>query len=237
LSITPIDWPGSTRLWRVDLDAAPVAAACLSEAELARAQRFAFERDRRRYVAAHVALRQLLAAASGIDPAALAFSAAAFGKPALVGPAAGLHFNLSHSQSQALVAIDARCPVGIDIELVRDLPDAQQLAATCFTPDELEALQRQPATARERAFLVGWTRKEACLKALGLGLSAEPRTLEVGLEPADGSAEYLLDGYIHTLNVSAIPLGSEALGALAVETSRRLGPPVTAGQATLASLP
>lgn len=237
MSITPVSWPGTSRLWQVELDAAPApgAAACLSEAEWARARRFAFQRDRDRFIAAHAALRQVLAAQSGIHPALLDFAEGAFGKPALDG-VAGPHFNLSHSQSLALIAVDAQSVVGIDIELPRAISDMHQLAASCFTPNELRAMQALPAGERERAFFNGWTRKEACVKALGLGLSADLQSLEVGLDERERTVEYAGDGTLHTLRVLSVPLAGGAVGALAIETSRVRHPVSPARPATLETL-
>ncbi len=218
MSITPIPCPWPCLLWQVDLDAAPApaAVACLSKAESARAHRFVFERDRDRFIAAHAALRQILSAQTGIPAAQLDFVNGDFGKPALDGHA-GLHFNLSHSQSLAVIAIshNADAEVGIDIELARPMPDAQALAATCFTAQEIRALKALPPARRDRAFLIGWTRKEACLKALGLGLSVDLQTLHVGLETTECAVQYPVDERRPSLRVVSIPLANDALEAVA----------------------
>lgn len=224
MPITPIPCPWSCLLWQVDLDATPAASAVasLSEAERARAGRFVFARDRDRFIAAHAALRQVLAAQTGIPGAQLDFISGEFGKPALAGPA-GLYFNLSHSQGQALIAVSRDAEVGIDIELARPMPDAEALAATCFTPDEVRALKALPPARRDRDFLIGWTRKEACLKALGLGLSIDLQTLHVGLEISECAVKYPFDTGGPTLRVTSIPLAgdaAEAVAALALATAR-----------------
>ena len=194
MSITPLASTGGCRLWRVDLDVLPAveATACLSDDEWARAFRFVFVRDRQRYIAAHAALRALLAAHTGQGGAFLEFEVGAFGKPALVEPAAA-RFNLSHSQSVALIAIDdgaAPAEIGVDVELLRPMPDAEALAEHYFSPAERRELAALPAAGRDRAFLACWTRKEACLKASGLGLSVDTRSFEAGL--AEEPREVLL---------------------------------------------
>lgn len=84
----------------------------------------------------------------------------------------------------ALVAVARDGDVGVDVELQRPVPDALRLAASNFTPREQRELRETPAgSARERAFLYGWTRKEACLKALGSGLSIDPAGFDAGLAP------------------------------------------------------
>ncbi|MGO4393369.1 4'-phosphopantetheinyl transferase superfamily protein [Variovorax sp. M-6] len=227
MSITPLPCPGPCLLWRVDLDTAPapVDVACLSEAEWERARRFVFRRDRERFIAAHAALRRILSIRTGSSAALLDFDLGSFGKPSLAGHA-GLHFNLSHSQSEALIAVNEASEVGVDIEVLRPMSDAQELAATCFTPNEIRTLQGLPADARERAFLVGWTRKEACLKALGLGLSVNLQALEVGLESVESEIKYADAGCTRRLIVRPIPLGSDAVGALAIDTTRLHLPPL-----------
>lgn len=224
MSIVPIPCPWPCLLWQVDLDAAPTpsAAACLSEAEFARARRFVFARDRERFIAAHAALRQVLSAQTGIPAAQLDFVTGEFGKPALAAPA-GLHFNLSHSQGQALIAVSREAEVGVDIELARPMPDAEALAATCFTPDEILALKALPTARRDRDFLIGWTRKEACLKALGLGLSIDLQTLHVGLEVSECAVKCPFDTGGPMLRVTSIPLpgdAAEAVAALALATAQ-----------------
>lgn len=182
MTITQLPSSAHCRLWQVDLDAtpAPQAVASLSEAEWERARRFVFRRDRNRFVAAHAALRETLAAQCGTPASLLEFQHGAFGKPTLVEHAQ-LRFNLSHSQSVALIAVCDEAEVGVDVELLRPMPDAEALAASYFTEAERHALAQLEPSARDRAFLACWTRKEACLKATGMGLSVDTRSFDVGV--------------------------------------------------------
>ena len=176
--------PSATDLaiWQIDLDAALTygIAAVLSTEERSRAGRFVLDRNRRHFVAAHVALRQILAAHTGTDAGNLKFRVGSFGKPTLVHPE-GVHFNLSHSQGTALVAVGAGSQLGVDVELIRPLRDALTLAEDHFTEAECKALRALSARARDQAFLTCWTRKEACLKALGVGLQLPARSFEAGV--------------------------------------------------------
>ena len=206
------------QLWRADLDSAPTpaAVACLSDDEWERARRFVFARDRHRFVAAHAALRSTLAQQTGIPGALLDFTLGAFGKPVLVEPA-GLHFNLSHSQSVALIAISDGAEIGVDVELLRPMPDAAALAADHFTAAEQRALASLPPERRDRAFLVCWTRKEACLKAVGTGLGIDTRSFEAGLdEDADAREVRLpLEGRVARLALHAFDGGEGVVCAIA----------------------
>jgi 4'-phosphopantetheinyl transferase len=166
----------------VALDHLPAAdeIGLLSADERAKAARFVFERDRRRYLAAHVALRRALAECVGRAPADLRFVTGAFGKPSLVDDA-GWSFSLSHSGDVAVIALAQQGPIGVDLELQRDVPDALALAALNFTPSECEQLRALSGPERGAAFLQCWTRKEACLKAIGSGLSIPAGAFETGL--------------------------------------------------------
>ncbi len=184
--LPPQAWPRErdVHVWAIDLNA-PAAAPvqCLDEREIERARRFVHADDARRYQRAHVALRAIVGAYLGCEPARLAFAEQAQGKPCLIGPRTGLHFNLSHSKDLALLALGAADELGVDVEAVRaDLPGVD-LAAAVLDARELEQLAERPDGAQAEPFVTCWTRKEACLKAVGLGLSLEPRSLHAGLEP------------------------------------------------------
>jgi 4'-phosphopantetheinyl transferase len=172
-------------LWSIDLDQHldPIARTSLSADEQARARRFRFARDRYRFEVGRVAVRELLALQLGCAPSAVALSSAGQGKPVLADAALGLHFNLSHSAGVGLVAITRAAVVGVDVEQRRDVSDAGLLAREHFTVDELAEFETLPAADRGAAFLRGWTRKEACLKAWATGLGLSARCIETGLGP------------------------------------------------------
>ena len=82
-----------------------------------------------------------------------------------------MEFNLSHSGDAVLVGVSLHSPLGVDIELVRDVPDFLTIAKRHFAPSEVEELLRLAPEQRREGFYVTWTRKEAFVKALGLGFS------------------------------------------------------------------
>ncbi len=184
--LAPQSWPQGrdVHVWAIDLNATAAASAqCLDEREIERVRRFVHADDARRYQRAHVALRAIVGAYLGCEPARAVFVEQAHGKPRLIAPRAGLHFNLSHSKDLALLALGAADELGVDVEAVRaDLPGAD-LAAAVLDAREFAQLAELPEGAQAEPFVSCWTRKEACLKAVGLGLNLEPRTLHVGLEP------------------------------------------------------
>ena len=166
--------PNEVHVWVADLEPAPGEAArrmaATSDVERERASRFRRREDADRYLSAHGVLRLILADYLACGPLALRFSTRANGKPDLED--GRLAFNLSHSGALALIAVARRRQVGIDVELVRPVPDLQSLAVRVCTPEELQTLATLAEPHRERAFFAMWTRKEALAKATGEGIGA-----------------------------------------------------------------
>ena len=185
---------GAIDVWYVDLavDAGTAArlAASLAEDERARAARFRFERDARRFVVARSALRAVLGGYLGVAPGGLAFSYGAHGKPMLGADHTALDFNVSHSGEVAVIAAGWRRAVGVDVEQWRPLPDLAALAARVFAPSELTALGALAEAERPAAFFRCWTRKEAFIKATGRGLTQPLDGFAVSLA-ADEPARFL----------------------------------------------
>ena len=163
----------------------------LSADELQRANRFRFARDRDRYVIGRAWLRRVLAAYLRQAPADLVITYGPQGKPQLAVPAAAaITFNASGSLGRALLAVSTVRQIGVDIELVRAIKDAPALAKRHFSADESRALQSlQPdavsAQLMSRSFLIAWTRKEAVVKALGIGLNDQLSGVQTGIELHD----------------------------------------------------
>ncbi|MEA2626058.1 MAG: 4-phosphopantetheinyl transferase [Candidatus Binatota bacterium] len=169
--------PGEVHLWRAPLDLGPAGVrrleGVLAPEERARAERFRFAIDRDRYVAARGQLRTILAAYLRRHPERLRFEQGAQGKPALAAEdeRAGLRFNLAHSDAVAVFAVTRVGAVGVDVELVRaDLP-FDEMAERFLPPRDCDAIRGLLGTTRAEAFAACWTRKEAYLKASGVGLA------------------------------------------------------------------
>lgn len=172
--------PSDAEVWVVDLDdyARRVTLDELSPDDRSRAKQMSFAQHARRWLAGRHALRTVLAWRLGCAPRDLMIEADANGKPHLVCDGAPA-FNVSRSERVCLIAISSGEPLGIDIERIRNMTDARQLTRTCFT--ERERREWSSAFTRsDAAFLACWTRKEACLKALGVGLSMSPANVDAG---------------------------------------------------------
>ncbi|TPG24357.1 4'-phosphopantetheinyl transferase superfamily protein [Variovorax ginsengisoli] len=204
-------------LWRFPLDQyLPAAAiATLSADEVARARRFVFEADRHRFMAARAALRQLIGQRTGTSPAALRFATGRFGKPALATHD-GLQFNLSHSGATGVLAMSTRIALGVDVEVVRPVPDADSLAAAYFAPAERAAIAACSANTRDTAFLRCWTRKEACLKAIGIGLNLATAGFDVGADADTRRVEIATADGIQRLWLRDVDAGDGLVVSLAL---------------------
>lgn len=164
-------WCADIDAWFRESGAGPDQASILSEPERARAARLRGDTHRRRWLASHVALRHALATALDAPPESLEFAVGEHGKPRLAGRHAGmLEFSLSHSGGLALIAVSTTTPVGVDVELVESMNDLDAVAQRHFAPEESQTLGRLDGDARLDAFYRIWTRKEAYLKATGMGL-------------------------------------------------------------------
>jgi 4'-phosphopantetheinyl transferase len=157
----------------------------LSLEEKARADRFHFVNDRNRFVAARGLLRELLGRYLQQAPASLEFSYGLHGKPSLSGENAssGLCFNLSHSSGLAVYAIARERNLGIDVEHVRPESAGEDIARRYFSAREVSDLRMLPPEAKVDGFFHCWTRKEAYLKATGMGLQIPLDSFSVSLLP------------------------------------------------------
>ncbi|MBL8699049.1 MAG: 4'-phosphopantetheinyl transferase superfamily protein [Alphaproteobacteria bacterium] len=215
--------PDRVDIWHAGLDAhcEPVPGI-LSTAEHARAERFATDLLRRRFRARRAALRRLLARYLETDPAALVFDAGPWGKPVLVAPstAAGLAFNLSHSDNRMVCAVSAQRRIGVDIERPRAGFDLAALARRHFSSREIASWTALDPADRGRGFLACWTRKEAYIKAIGLGLSMPLDSFSVSLAPGEAAALLAVEGSpgeAARWRLAEFVAGEGVVGAIAVE--------------------
>lgn len=218
--------PGHVDVWATALDRPPATlerlGRLLTDDETARAKRFVFARDRRRFVVARGVLRELLGAYLGRAPGAIRFVYGAAGKPALAPPldAAGLEFNVSHSDEIALYAVGLYRPVGADVEQVRALDDLEALAERNFSRAERRALFALPLTQRLAGFFACWTRKEAFIKALGEGLSHPLDAFTVSLAPGEPARFVEIGGEAgdaERWTLAAVEVGADYHAAVAVD--------------------
>jgi 4'-phosphopantetheinyl transferase len=177
---------------RLDLPAAELEQLhrVLSPDEQQKAARFHFEKDRQHYTVGRGFLRTILGRYLTLGPGDLRFSYNSFGKPNLAWNCGNppLRFNLAHSHGMALFAFNRRRELGIDLESIRPDRATEEIAERFFAVAEVAALRSLPLEARVRAFFDCWTRKEAFIKARGMGLSLQLDKFAVTLRPGEDPA-------------------------------------------------
>lgn len=196
----------------------------LSADERTRWQRFARPEDRARFLTTRALLRTVLAEYQQVAPEALEFHQDAFGKPHVVtlSQRPAVHFNLSHTQGMAVLAVCREAEVGVDVEDERRTVRAEELTRRYFAEEELQTLQSLPEAERRAHFIRLWTLKEAYVKALGMGLRV----------PLDGFAFDLTEAAVSFIRREG--KGAEqplALESLQVASHFRVGLAVATNQA------
>ncbi|QOG22575.1 MULTISPECIES: 4'-phosphopantetheinyl transferase family protein [Bradyrhizobium] len=156
----------------VEPDTIRRTGACLNDEERRRAQRLRLEQDRRRFIVTRGQLRRVLASKLGISPSDVELEYGRLGKPHLSHrmPARDLHFSVSRSADVAVIALSTRQEIGVDIEAILPVPEADEIAALCLSASEYESYTALGPEDRLEDFLRHWTRLEAISKALGCGL-------------------------------------------------------------------
>jgi 4'-phosphopantetheinyl transferase len=176
LSSPPPLLRGEVHFWRVlvpETEGIPAHwAGLLTAEERASAARKRIPLDARRTLTSRACLRLLLARYLAVRPDAIAFTANATGKPRIAAPAVAptLEFNVSHSGAWVVFAFARGLPLGVDVECHREL-EFSELVNSFFSPEERATWATIPSADHLGAFFSAWTRKEAYLKAIGVGLS------------------------------------------------------------------
>ena len=150
----------------------------LDPVELDRMHRFRFETDRERFVLGHGLLRTLLGGYLKRDASLIRMARGPFGKPFLERK--DLRFNLSDTKDAVIIAFATNMELGADIETMTREVDHLAVSEHYFTMPEVRNIQE--AAEPKRRFLELWTRKEAVLKASGVGIMEDLRVLRVDAE-------------------------------------------------------
>ncbi len=173
-------------VWRIRLDTLDLEESrrILGPDEHERFARFFRQRDGASFAVCRAALRKILARYLDRDPAELRFTYNAYGKPDLAPEfSEAIHFNLSHSAGLALCVVARDPEVGIDVETLSRERSAGSIAKRFFSAHEVAALMALEPGQRTAGFFNCWTRKEAYVKARGLGLSFSLDRFDVSLAP------------------------------------------------------
>jgi 4'-phosphopantetheinyl transferase len=157
----------------VPRDRLPDFRQLLSPEELARHDRFVFEKDRNLFLIARAHLRNVLSQYADVSPDAWQFRSSPLGRPEIANTSYGppIHFNLSHTRGLVASVVSGLAEIGIDAEHCDRLLDHQRLARSTFSRQEADAIERASETDRPLLFFQLWTLKEAYSKARGRGMS------------------------------------------------------------------
>ncbi len=189
---------GEAHIWCTSLDQ-PLSTyfelkSFLSVDEQVKAARFRNEQSRRQYVLGRGLLRKLLSGYLREHPTEITFVYGDHGKPVLFHPVKreDVRFNISHSGELVLLGFAHGSDIGVDVEQMRPVPEADVIAERFFSPSEAAAVAAADSNKRD-VFFETWTRKEAALKCSGVGIAdassgRNPQATIYELKPAPGYA-------------------------------------------------
>lgn len=152
----------------------------LSEGERSRIDWFTFPQVQKNYIISQGVLRSILAGYLNIEPLQVQLSKHVKGKPFVTNDSS-LFFNLSNSGKKAVFSFSRDNEVGIDLEMIRALPDLEELIQKNFSQKEIDYISKVSEEKLKRFFLF-WTIKESYLKAIGEGMRLTPDNLEFSIE-------------------------------------------------------
>ncbi len=147
----------------------------VTKREYAASKRYLHAIDAVRHLTGRAIVRCALTAALD-EPFCNDFSYTPYGKP--FAPECDIHFSISHSGNMLWVALCRGAQVGIDVEQERPIPNLTELAEILHSGEYQELMFAQESS-RLSTFYRCWTRKEAVLKAIGVGLSASLNSFQV----------------------------------------------------------
>lgn len=168
-------------IWRTDLDVHPrrrhELARLLVDDDLRRSRRFRSVLDRERFVVRRAFLRAVLGRYLEREPRSVEIDRPAGRKPVSRADP-WLQFSLSASGPVAVLAV-ADTVVGVDVEILRGDADVESIAQRWLSAREQASIEGLGGWDRRRAVFACLTRKEAVLKAAGVGFAVSPDRIEV----------------------------------------------------------
>jgi len=180
--------PNQIHIWRMFLnqptEKTQQLSQILSPEENNKANRFYFEKDRHKFILSRGTLRTILSQYLNFPPQNLKFTYSKQGKPTLLTETP-IYFNLSHSHEITLYAITLNREIGIDLEFLRPITEAENIVKNYFSNKESALFNTISSDQKPEAFFNAWTRKEAYLKATGQGLSQPLKEVEVNFTPGE----------------------------------------------------
>lgn len=196
-------------LWMIDVSSdeviLKVLTGTLNADEKIRSQKFVFENDRKQYITAHGALRQILGCYLSVNPAKIQFRKTNNHKPFISYPFTNIKFNITHSENKILIAISI-AEIGVDIELIKPFFEFKEVINSYFSKKERSIIVN--SINPSEIFYKLWTRKEAVLKASGIGISDYLNEIEVS------ESENLSAYFNYDLSVDSFKINNEFIASI-----------------------
>lgn len=155
----------------------------LDAEERARLTALRDEHARARFITQHLLVRRVLGNRLGLDPARVPLRpepcpgcGGAHGRPHV--PGWPVHFSATSRGEVAAVALDLS-PIGVDVEAPIPSETVRQVVGALHVDERRELEDHDPGR-----FAATWTRTEAYLKALGVGLARDPALDYLGEDSA-----------------------------------------------------
>lgn len=161
----------------------------LSQEERIKASFYTEKSVRNRYIIGRGVLRCILSQWLNVPAKELCIAMNSWGKPSIPG----IHFNLSHAEDKMILCLSFEVGLGVDIEKIHQDAWVQDIEEMLFSRKEKEHAASMSPEFRLRYFFLVWTKKEAWLKAMGLGMNMDLRLLN--------TEEDLLSWHFHFLAI------------------------------------
>ena len=200
------DW----RPWLAD------AHALLSAAEAERVQRRRQAADRDALALAYALHRLVLGKVLDREPSDVSLHRDERGCPRLAGDMA--YTSLSHADGLIAIAVTVAGPIGVDIEPPGRATVMPEIARSVCHRSEAADLDALDEPTRAAALLALWVRKEALLKAAGVGLAVPMETFAA----PEGGALVLPGLFADAVQVRMLDAGDRCVAAVAGPAGMRI---------------
>lgn len=213
---------GEIHLWYASLQSSSQDReryrALLSPQEIERAEKLRFQESQHSFITSRGLVRKILSNYTGIPPGNLTIAYRATGKPYL--PHSQVQFNISHTNRFLICAITFNHPIGVDYQVMYDITNRDTLVRSFFSPHEQQHYEKLQGEEALEYFFETWVRKEAYMKATGLGFHLPSRRFSICSE--NGEDPFLRSDHEQFLPLDAWSIKDLALqpgykGALAIK--------------------
>ncbi|MEO8150319.1 MAG: 4'-phosphopantetheinyl transferase superfamily protein [Bacteroidia bacterium] len=179
----------------------------LNADEIERMLRFKKKDDQLRFAYAHACLRILCSRYLGQPAAAINFTETINKKPCIEICFGNLFFNLSHSGRKILIAFGTESEVGVDIEQMRPDFKIEEFMERNYSANEINSIINVDRDEQLNLFFKYWSRKEAWLKATGIGIFSDLVNVDTALQKNEVYTDQYIPGnlkddfYIHSFAI------------------------------------